>query len=67
MEPTLEDLELTPRELATARDRVRTLAYEKWCDAGQPCSDGEEYWREAERQWIEHEYVPLRPASRLPR
>ena len=32
MELSIELLELSPEELETARERVRALAYKKWCD-----------------------------------
>ena len=64
MELSIELLELSPEELETARERVRALAYRKWCEAGCPADDSEFYWHEAERQWIEHEYIPHRTRSR---
>jgi Protein of unknown function (DUF2934) len=60
MTVTLETLELTPEELSSSKDAVRKMAYFNWLEAG--CPDGEqlEFWLKAERQWIEHSYVPHR-------
>ncbi|MGD9721241.1 MAG: DUF2934 domain-containing protein [Pirellulales bacterium] len=61
MNVSLESLELTPAELQRSRDIVRTRAYCKWQAAGCPGDRELEFWAEAEREWIAHEYVPHRP------
>ncbi len=60
MSVRLDTLEMTPAQYEAALASVRRLAYEKWLDAGQPCCDGGAFWLEAEREWIEHYYVPPR-------
>jgi hypothetical protein len=57
---TLDTLELTRDELDRAKDRVRQLAYLKWEAAGRPFDGSANFWLEAERHWIEHEYTPHR-------
>lgn len=57
---TLETLELTPEELAICKDAVHKMAYLKWVDAGCPDQGQLEFWLQAEREWIEHNYVPHR-------
>ncbi len=57
---SLETLELSAEQLESARDQVRQRAYELWQAAGRPLSDGGEFWRQAEEDWISHNYVPLR-------
>jgi hypothetical protein len=56
----LDTLEMTPEQQQAAFECVRKLAYEKWVEAGQPQGCGDEFWLEAEREWIEHYYVPPR-------
>jgi hypothetical protein len=69
MNITLEALDLSPEDLEVVRGRIRELAYEKWQAAGCPEDDSLHFWRLAEQQWVEHEYVPhrddldLRPAG----
>jgi hypothetical protein len=60
MAVSLESLDLTPEQLELAREMVRKWAYIKWEEAGRPISDGEPFWGEAEREWIERCYVPPR-------
>ncbi len=60
MAVSLESLDLTPEQLDVAREMVRKWAYIKWEEAGRPVSDGEQFWSEAEREWIERCYVPPR-------
>lgn len=60
MAASLETLEMTPWELERSREAVRKLAFEKWLDAGQPQGHDVELWIQAERYWIEHNYVPHR-------
>ncbi|MCE9548484.1 MAG: DUF2934 domain-containing protein [Planctomycetia bacterium] len=60
MSTTLTTLELLPDEMAAARERIRVLAYEKWLEAGAPDDNSLSFWVDAERAWIEHEYVPHR-------
>jgi hypothetical protein len=64
---TLDTLELTSDELDHAKERVRHIAYLKWHDAGCPFNGSLEFWLEAERQWIEHEYAPHRDDTVLRR
>jgi len=56
----LESLELTEEELQIAKEQVRQIAYAKWQRAGCPPGDPLVFWREAELEWIEYEYVPDR-------
>lgn len=56
----LENLELTPSQLELVRAVVQRQAYFKWLDAGCPQGREFDFWREAEREWIEHSYVPQR-------
>jgi hypothetical protein len=57
---TLDSLELTPEELERSREAIRNSAHRKWLDAGCPRCDDLEFWLSAERDWIEHCYVPHR-------
>jgi len=61
MTVTLETLELTPEELNSSKDAVQKMAYFNWLEAGCPDCGQLEFWLKAERQWIEHNYVPHRP------
>jgi hypothetical protein len=63
MSVTLENLELTPEELEASKEAVRTSAYYGWLNAG--CPDGRQldFWLLAEREWIEHCFVPNRPCD----
>jgi hypothetical protein len=56
----LETLELTPHQLELTRAVVQRHAYFKWLDAGCPEGRQLEFWGEAEREWIERDYVPQR-------
>ena len=60
MGATLETLEMTPQELNSSQDAVHKLAYFKWLNAGRPDCRELEFWLEAEREWIQHNYVPHR-------
>ena len=60
MTVTLETLEMTPEELECGRDAVQKMAYFNWLDSGCPDSGPLEFWLQAERQWIESNYVPRR-------
>ena len=60
MAVTLDTLDLTPEERETRRDVIRRMAYFNWLDAGCPQSDGFPFWAKAERDWIDHNYVPHR-------
>lgn len=64
MKPTLETLDLSPEEREVARATVRAIAYVKWLNSGRPDGDHPEFWVEAEREWIEHSYVPDRSFNR---
>ena len=58
----LDTLLLTEKELRAARSQVQELAYLKWEAAGRPPDESrsEEFWQEAELEWIEYYYVPDR-------
>ena len=56
----LESLMLTEDELKIAREQIRKSAYCKWQQAGCPLGDSLSFWRDAELEWIEYEYVPDR-------
>ena len=56
----LETLELTEEEMKLAREQVRHMAYRKWQEAGCPTCDPLSFWKDAELEWIEYEYVPDR-------
>jgi hypothetical protein len=60
MNSNLETLELLPEEREVARNRIRAIAYQLWTDAGSPGGESLIYWLQAERTWMEHEYVPHR-------
>lgn len=60
MGATLETLEMTPEELQCSRDAVQKMAYGNWLNAGCPACREIDFWLEAEREWIEHNYVPHR-------
>jgi len=61
MTVTLDTLELTPEELECCKQVVEQMAYFHWLDAGCPDEGDLEFWLQAEREWIEHMYVPDRP------
>ena len=56
----LETLDLMPDELERAKERIRAIAFDKWRQAGSPADDSLNFWLEAEREWIEREYIPRR-------
>ena len=60
IQPRLDQLLLTEKELELARNRVRELAYHKWQESGCPEGDELSFWQEAECEWIEYYYVPNR-------
>ena len=60
MSITLETLELTQDQLKSCKDAVQKMAYFDWRDAGCPECGQLEFWLKAERDWIEHFYVPNR-------
>ena len=60
MQPCLDLLLLTEDELKAARKHVEEIAYFKWQAAGCPKEDALTFWREAELEWIEYDYVPDR-------
>ncbi len=66
MSVRLDTLEMTPDQYEAALECVRRLAYEKWLDAGEPSDTGVDFWVEAEREWIEHYYVPPRSTVTAP-
>ena len=59
-QPCLDDLLLTDSELSAARQQVQELAYFKWQAAGCPDHAADDFWRQAELEWIEYDYVPDR-------
>lgn len=59
-ELTLDTLLLTNEELSLARHHIAEKAYMKWQEAGQPSGRSEEFWKEAELEWIKYCYVPDR-------
>lgn len=61
MNVRLETLEFTPAELEASRQAVEKMAYYNWQAAGCPEGRGDEFWAQAEREWIERYYVPSRP------
>ena len=61
MSVRLETLELTPAELAAAREAIQKIAYFNWLAAGSPAGQDAKFWGQADRQWIERHYVPSRP------
>ena len=60
MNITLNSLDLNEGRLQAARDEIRRNAYLKWEAAGRPEGDPLRFWREAEYEWIEFQYVPDR-------
>jgi len=60
MSSNLETLELLPDEREVARNRIQTISYQLWVDAGSPDGESLKFWLQAERAWMEHEYVPHR-------
>ena len=60
MTVTVETLDLTPEELNVCKDAVRRRAFFNWCDAGCPDFGHFDFWLQAEREWIEYNYVPHR-------
>jgi hypothetical protein len=63
MTVTLETLELTPAELESIREAMRKMAYFNWLNAGCPDGRDLDFWLSAEREWIEHRFVPSRPCD----
>lgn len=63
MTVTLDTLELTPEELAACKEAVKRLAYINWRNAACPEGRDLDFWLSAEREWIEHCYVPDRPCD----
>ena len=61
--PKLENLLLTDEERVIAREQVELAAYFKWKDAGCPGGHEENFWNEAELEWIKYFYVPDRYTS----
>lgn len=61
MDVTLDSLRLNQEHLQAARDEIRRNAYFKWQRAGSPEGDPLRFWREAEHEWMEYQYVPDRP------
>ncbi len=48
MSVRLETLELTPAELAAAREAIQKIAYFNWLAAGSPAGQDAEFWGQAE-------------------
>lgn len=63
MTTTLDTLELTQAELESSRDAVQRMAYVNWLNAGCPDGGQLDFWLLAEREWIEHCFVPSRPCD----
>lgn len=61
MKVTLETLEIAPQDLPAVREEIQRMAYFKWIQAGRPEGEPLEFWKQAERDWIEQKYVPHRP------
>ena len=64
MTVTLETLELRPEQYHASKSAIRRMAHAKWMEAGQPQGAQFDYWLQAEREWIEHCYVPDRTPFR---
>jgi len=60
MTVTLESLELSEEERKVCRDAIEKMAYFNWLNAGDGDKNQLEFWVKAERDWIEHCYVPDR-------
>lgn len=58
--PTLECLRLSPAQRDKAEEEIRRRAYLKWEEAGCPSGCDQQFWSEAELEWIEFCYVPAR-------
>jgi hypothetical protein len=66
MSITLETLELTDQELELCKNAVRKMAYFNWLDAGRPEHAERDCWLQAEKEWLEHSYVPHRRLDGMP-
>lgn len=61
MPVSLESLQMSEERRKAAQEEIQRNAYFKWQKAG--CPEGEDpmrFWREAEYEWIEFNYVPDR-------
>jgi hypothetical protein len=56
----LESLQMSDERRAAAQEEIQRNAYFKWQNAGCPEGDSMRFWREAEYEWIEFNYVPDR-------
>jgi hypothetical protein len=56
----LDSLQLSEERKQAAREVIQRNAYFKWQNAGCPDGDGSRFWKEAEFEWIEFNYVPDR-------
>jgi hypothetical protein len=63
MTVSIESLEMDEDTRELCRQIIRKMAYAKWLEAGSPQGDGNPFWMEAEREWIERHYVPPRLPS----
>jgi hypothetical protein len=61
MTVNLRTLDLSDEQRQTAQEAIERMAYYHWLDSGSPCQRELDCWLAAERQWIEHYYVPPRP------
>jgi hypothetical protein len=52
---------------AVCCEKIREVAYYKWEAAGCPCSDGVEFWLEAEAQLAADAEIPTRNDEPRPR
>jgi hypothetical protein len=65
MTATLASLEIPSEKLPICQDEIRKLAYFKWLEAGCPQGQDADFWKSAEHEWIEFQYVPDRLNSGL--
>lgn len=63
MSITLHSLDLGPAEHVAAENVIRQMAYLNWLDTGRRDGCELDCWLSAEREWIEHCYVPNRPGA----
>jgi hypothetical protein len=65
MHPSLDALLLTKDQRELARQAIKENAYYKWQAAGCPEDDALRFWLEAEYEWVEYCYVPIRYPERF--
>ncbi len=64
MSAKLETLPQSPEQRGRTEEVVRKMAYFNWLEAGRPEKRDLEFWLNAERVWIEHDYVPVRDPNK---